>query len=215
MSRATRRPGVLVRAEEPDGIGGEACRLGGTGDLDGRVAGFGGKEGFVEGAGRARREIPSSACGGHRSPASRRFRRPAASGGRPGTRRSKEALKTDWRRESQRYRATAEPVRPSRVGFAGGAQTRPGGVGLRRMRLTQAAGSRLFGRWTDKGLQGPLGCSRPRRRRVRMCACRAEVSCGLAAAWPVEKQPVEFVLGERAGEPAEQQMRGIRAKQPG
>ena len=47
---AAGRPGVLAGAEEPDGIGGEAGRLCWPGNLDRRVLGFGGEEGFVEGA---------------------------------------------------------------------------------------------------------------------------------------------------------------------
>ena len=44
------RPRVFVCTQKPDGVGGEAGGLGGTGDLDGSVAGLGREEGFVEGA---------------------------------------------------------------------------------------------------------------------------------------------------------------------
>jgi hypothetical protein len=37
MRHAARGPVVFIRSEKPDGIGGKASRLGGTGDLDGRV----------------------------------------------------------------------------------------------------------------------------------------------------------------------------------
>ena len=57
MDRAARRPCILVCAQKPDGIGREACRLRRAGNLDGRVAGFGGKERFVQRAGQNRQKI--------------------------------------------------------------------------------------------------------------------------------------------------------------
>ena len=50
VGSATSRPGVLGCAQEPDGIGTEAGGLGGAGNQDGRVLGFGGKESVVQGA---------------------------------------------------------------------------------------------------------------------------------------------------------------------
>ena len=50
-------PRGFAGAHEPDGVGGEACRFGWAGDLDGCIAGLGGEEGFVEGAGECGEEL--------------------------------------------------------------------------------------------------------------------------------------------------------------
>ena len=136
MCRAAGRPGVFVRAQEPDGIGGEARGLGGAGDLDGRVAGFGSKEGFVQSAGQRGEELLPLHAPAIEAQRAAGFESLLPAVERPGTRRSMSGL----RRESRRPRATAEPARPIRVEIAGGARTQPGGVGLSLMRSTQAEG---------------------------------------------------------------------------
>jgi hypothetical protein len=60
MRRAARGPGVLIGSQEPDGVGGEAGRLGGTGDLDGRVARLGSEKSLVQCAVPVARENPSN-----------------------------------------------------------------------------------------------------------------------------------------------------------
>ena len=58
MRRAVRRPGVLVGSQEPDSVGGEAGGLGGTGNLDRRVARFGREERLIQRAAQLREKIP-------------------------------------------------------------------------------------------------------------------------------------------------------------
>ena len=57
MRRSPGGPCLLAGAEEPNGIGGKAGGLGGTGDLDRRIAGFGSKKCRVEGACQGREKL--------------------------------------------------------------------------------------------------------------------------------------------------------------
>ena len=50
-------PGVFVGAEEPDCVGSESGGLGRSGNLDGRIVGFGREESFVESAGEGGEEF--------------------------------------------------------------------------------------------------------------------------------------------------------------
>ena len=57
MRSAGRGPRIFVGAEEPDGVCGEARRLGGAGDENGRVLGLRREESFVHGAVEDNEEI--------------------------------------------------------------------------------------------------------------------------------------------------------------
>jgi hypothetical protein len=193
MRRAARGPGVLIGSQEPDGVGGEAGRLGGTGDLDGRVARLGSKEGLVQRAAQLREKSfqpmrrPSKPSEPQLSTACCQRRTAWYS-----------ALESGARRQSEARPAAAEPAPPSRAGFAGGARNRPEGVGRRRDALDP--GSRQQARRRTARREGR---QRPLRSFQAVAAQGAHVRLQrrglLRAGGGVAggKQPVEFLLIKR------------------
>jgi len=63
MRRSASGPGVFIRAEKPDSIGGETGRFGGPGDLNGRVARLGSEECFIRSTAQLRKKnLPADAA---------------------------------------------------------------------------------------------------------------------------------------------------------
>ena len=142
-------------------------------------------------------------CGGHRSPASRRFPEPAASG------RSawNSALdKRTFTRPGGGLKQPRNEFGPIEWALRAARKTPPGGVGLRCMRATQAGGNCCLGVDADKAVQSPTGLlqsvAAERAHVCLQCGIFIEACGGVAGG----EQPVEFVLGKRGGEPAQQQM---------
>ena len=171
--------------------------------MDGRVAGLGGKEGFVQGAGQYGEKIlplDASAIEAQRA-AGFESLLPAADGLEFGARKRRSTCKVDG---IEQLRNQFGPVERS---LRAAREFSQAALGFDHA-CDPSSGQQFVWRLGDEGIEGPVGL---------LLAVAAEIAHmrlqgrGLLRVGGVAggEEPVEFVFGNRAGEPAEQQVSGV------
>lgn len=205
------RPGVFSCAEEPDGVGSEAGGLGGAGDLDGGVAGFGSKEGFIEGASEggeklvpadAAAVVAEGACGFKGLlPTAGGLVLGAGERGGGGETEGLEELGNEFGPVERGLRA-AGLLGETTLGLGD-----PVGPGDGQGSFVRPAGER-----SEEGVEGPGGTFEAATAQRAHAGLQGGGLGGAGGGVGGGEEPVEFVLGERGGEPTQKQVGGARER---